>query len=183
MAYGSNKYLKIPDSEYNKRVNTKENGIYAFIYINGRFVGINYYGKTNERNEFTYNYYSKVYGSSGYKDHLYSNYDQIKSSESLVKKILTIANYETLLDKDYFMVFRPELALTTSSEAIKSTSYPNGDVDGNGKVEVKDYVAVRKHILKIDVLNGDSLTRADANKDGNVNVSDYVLIRKIILKI
>ena len=29
---------------------TKENGLYAFIYINGSFVGVNYNGKTNQRN-------------------------------------------------------------------------------------------------------------------------------------
>ncbi len=60
-------------------------------------------------------------------------------------------------------------------------AYPQGDVDGNGKVGSTDYVLVRKHLLKQSLLTGDKLTRADVNSDGKVSSLDYILIRKIII--
>ncbi len=64
---------------------------------------------------------------------------------------------------------------------IKAASYPIGDVDGDKSVKVSDYVLIRKHLLSINKLTGDKLSRADVNSDGKVNVNDYVMIRKIIL--
>lgn len=55
-----------------------------------------------------------------------------------------------------------------------------GDINGDSKVNAKDYVLIRKHILGTS-LTGDNLTRADVNKDGKVNAKDYILIRKIII--
>lgn len=90
-------------------IHTKENGYYAYIYLDGKFVGINYPNKENERNEFTYQYYNKVYGSNGYTKHLYSKYNEIPDKEK--NRILTIANYETLLDKDYYVILRPSIVM------------------------------------------------------------------------
>ena len=56
-----------------------------------------------------------------------------------------------------------------------------GDVDGNGKVNVKDYNLIRKYILKQITLDKNQLGRADVNSDNAVSIADYVLIRKIIL--
>ncbi len=58
-----------------------------------------------------------------------------------------------------------------------------GDVNGNGKVEVKDYLLIRKHLLKSPELTGDNKNRADVNGDGNVTASDYIMIRRIIMGI
>ena len=57
----------------------------------------------------------------------------------------------------------------------------NGDVDGNGIVSVLDYISIRKHILKIEILTADKLKRADVNNDDTINVQDYIIIRKTIL--
>ena len=61
-------------------------------------------------------------------------------------------------------------------------AYPIGDVDGDNKVGVGDYLLIRKHLLKISLLTGDKLTRADVDGKNGVTTADYILIRKIILR-
>lgn len=56
-----------------------------------------------------------------------------------------------------------------------------GDVDGNYKIGLNDYILVRKHILKSITLSGDSLKRADVNKDNKITAADYIAIRKMII--
>lgn len=56
-----------------------------------------------------------------------------------------------------------------------------GDVDGNGKVTVTDYVLIRKSILNVSLLTGDNLKNADVNEDGKITISDYITIKKLIL--
>ncbi len=164
---------------------TNENGIYAYIYINGKFVGVNYSGKSNERNQFTYNYYSNlsVNGKTGYSNHLYSGYSKITSSYNK-DGILTYINYLTLFDKDYYIVLRPEIVIAseTASTPKPTVTYPKGDVDGDGEVTANDYKKIRFHLLKLDIMKDDVLKRADVNGDGKVDSTDYNIIRKILLK-
>ncbi len=61
------------------------------------------------------------------------------------------------------------------------TTYKKGDVNGDGKVNSTDYIAIRKHILKQVELKGEKLKRANINGDKNVNSLDYIAVRKIIL--
>ncbi len=58
-----------------------------------------------------------------------------------------------------------------------------GDVDGNSKVDTKDYILIRKHILSSPKLVGKELNRADVNSDGVINTKDYIMVRKIILNV
>lgn len=88
-------------------IHTKESGLYAYVYIDGKFVGNNYSGEENERNEFTWNYYNDK--GIDIKDHLYSGYIKIPEEEK--DKELTFVNYQTLYDKDYYVILRPELVI------------------------------------------------------------------------
>ena len=56
-----------------------------------------------------------------------------------------------------------------------------GDVNGDGKIGVQDYILVRKSILNIQVLTNEEVTRADTNSDGKINSIDYINIRKNII--
>ncbi len=82
------------------------------------------------------------------------------------------------MKKKYLLVL---LIIICSIILVKAASYPKGDVDGNNKVAVNDYVLIRKHLLQMSILSGDRLTRADVNRDGKVSSKDYIAIRKIIL--
>ncbi len=56
-----------------------------------------------------------------------------------------------------------------------------GDINGDGRINSQDYVAIANHILGKKVLTGNDLIAADVNKDGKVNSQDYVAIANHIL--
>ena len=58
-----------------------------------------------------------------------------------------------------------------------------GDIDGDGHVKINDYILIRKHLIKRQLLTGDKLKKADVDGKNGVTVSDYIMIRKIILGI
>lgn len=64
---------------------------------------------------------------------------------------------------------------------INTLSVVKGDVNGDGKVAVYDYLLIRQHILQKPKLTGDNLKRADVNGDGKISVADYNEIRKILI--
>lgn len=57
-----------------------------------------------------------------------------------------------------------------------------GDIDGDGKVNIKDLVLLRKHLAEISILKGAKKDAADFNKDGKVNVKDLVNMRTYLSK-
>lgn len=61
--------------------------------------------------------------------------------------------------------------------------YARGDVNGDGKISSMDYVIVKNHILRIQVLSGKGAAAADVNGDGKISSMDYVLIKNHILGI
>ena len=61
-------------------------------------------------------------------------------------------------------------------------TYLLGDVDGNGKINIRDIIKIRKNIAnstKWSLTNSEK-TRADVNKDGKINIRDIIKIRKYI---
>ena len=56
-----------------------------------------------------------------------------------------------------------------------------GDVNGDGKVTIKDIMLTNRNILKKISLNGEYLEAADVNKDGKVTMKDIMLINNSIL--
>jgi hypothetical protein len=60
------------------------------------------------------------------------------------------------------------------------TAYVLGDVNGDGKVDVSDYIGVANRILNIEQ-EGFNEQAADVNKDGKIDISDYIGVANIIL--
>ncbi|MBQ6841162.1 MAG: leucine-rich repeat protein [Bacilli bacterium] len=57
-----------------------------------------------------------------------------------------------------------------------------GDVNADGKISSADYVKIRKHIMKSEIINGNVYTyAADVNSDATISSADYVRIRKYIM--
>ena len=91
-------------------------------------------------------------------------------------------------------VMGENLALNMESKGNKVAVYdPNGnlvktvdivifgDVNGDGKVTIKDIMLTNRNILKKISLNGEYLEAADVNKDGKVTIKDIMLIKNSIL--
>lgn len=91
----------------------EDNLIYAYIFINGKFIRKNVSGQS--RAEFTYTHYSSDYSK------LYAAYNKLTASNTA--EVLTHANYQTLYDKDYYVILRPELLIKeiASIEVDRST--------------------------------------------------------------
>ncbi len=71
---------------------------------------------------------------------------------------------------------------TTPSEPVVDKGIL-GDVDGNGKVNIKDATMIQKFAAKIIDLTDDEKLRADVNADNKNNVKDATAIQKFVAKI
>ena len=58
-----------------------------------------------------------------------------------------------------------------------------GDVDDNGKVNIKDATMIQKAVAKIISLTDAEQIRADVNADTKVNIKDATAIQKYVAKI
>lgn len=58
----------------------------------------------------------------------------------------------------------------------------NGDVNGDGVIDPRDYVIIKNHILKTKVITDETILKAaDVNGDGTIDPRDYVRVKNIIL--
>lgn len=155
---------------------TNEDGLYAYIYIDGKFVGNNYDG-LNKRDLYTFDYYEE----SERKTKLYDGEQTID--------MLTYANYQSLFGKDYYVILRPEKIIKELDKIIiktlpnKLVYETNESLDLTGGVislyyndgEIKDVLLTDKNVK---VSNFDNkkyeeqvLSVTYKNKTTNFNVS------------
>ena len=57
-----------------------------------------------------------------------------------------------------------------------------GDVDGNGKIEAKDYLLLKRCCLKTTSLTDAQLNRSDVDGSGKIDAKDYMLLKRHCLK-
>lgn len=94
---------KTYDNTISNNKYTDESGIYAYIYINGKFQGKNGTGAT-QRNDFTYDYYGDEINQKLYIK--YKNDDVLVTEDDY-----EFFNYQSLFDKDYYIILRPSLLI------------------------------------------------------------------------
>lgn len=63
-----------------------------------------------------------------------------------------------------------------------TSDYQIGDVNKDGKINIKDAVYIQKKIVNRENFTAEELTLADTNKDGYVTVADATLIQKYATK-
>lgn len=68
----------------------------------------------------------------------------------------------------------------TTFNVTISAAYKLGDGNGDGVVDISDYIGVANHILGIQQ-TGFDVEAADVNKDGVIDISDYIGVANIIL--
>lgn len=69
----------------------------------------------------------------------------------------------------------------TKLAGISKPINANGDVNGDGKVNVSDIVLIQNYILGRTELTPEQKQKADVTKDGQINISDIIKIQNHIL--
>jgi len=101
----------------------------------------------------------------------------IKKTNSLIDVRITNSAGETKTSK---LATGDKIIINNREEIGEYTIVINGDVDGNGEVDIKDLLLTRKKILGY-TLTGPYLLAADVNNDGDIKIDDLLKIRKHIL--
>ena len=127
------------DSKNNKIEITDENGIYAFIYIDGKFKGKNGSG-TAARDIFTYDYYTD-------KKKLYKE-DITELSTSEADALLTFLNYQSLYTKDNYVIFRPEQTI----KQLEKISIDTSEIKTN---YIQNYESLNLDNINLDIRYND----------------------------
>lgn len=66
-------------------------------------------------------------------------------------------------------------------ETKPEVTYQPGDVNGDGKLSPADYIKIKNHIMKTNILSGAPLKAADANGDGKITPADYINVKNKIM--
>ncbi len=91
----------------------------------------------------------------------------------------TEGEWETLEDGS------KELRCTVCGELLDSEDapvYETGDVTGDGKVNMFDYILIKSIYLDKVEAPADQVARADLTGDGKVNMFDYIALKSMIIK-
>ena len=126
--YNSNDFIS-SDSTQNR--NSYEDGLYAYIYIDGAFVGINNTGNKN-RDAFTPAYYEKYSDLKWYV---------FQSRSDLPDNALSFINYQTLYNKYYYVILRPALSegiMAGITAEFTPSPDENGDILENDNEDLID---------------------------------------------
>jgi|GEM_PF-4568388 len=91
------------------------------------------------------------------------------------------ANANSIIEQELanlrrFGIIRVEAAM---SEPV----YAEGDVNGDGKVDIDDVLAVRNYVMGIVGLDEPAFLRADLTRDAALDIDDILLLRALIMGI
>lgn len=75
------------------------------------------------------------------------------------------------------------LSVCVSVFSITAFAYSAGDVNMDGKIDIKDSTLIQKHLAEIDTLDKNQCVLADINNDGEVDITDATMIMSIAAEI
>ena len=107
--------------------------------------------------------------------------NQITNKESLAK--VTWFNSSGKQKTSGIVASGDKINIKTDREEKNYIVIIYGDVNGDGKINASDYVAIKHDIMDIKKLSTQEKYYADANKDGKINASDYVAIKNDIMDV
>ena len=85
-----------------------------------------------------------------------------------------------ITDEFSFSIGSKQCCLIITLFEAQDTPYIVGDVNGDGKVDVSDYIGVANHILG-STQEGFNEKAADVDGNGSIDVSDYIGVANLIL--
>lgn len=103
------------------------------------------------------------------------------SRDGLVKQDLTVTNKITMYDGDT-LIWGTEPDGTTPKQGGTDEIDVPGDLTGDGKVNVKDLIMIKKYILGVEGITEKAFKNADMNNDGKISVVDVLLICRVVAK-
>lgn len=123
----------------------------------------------------------------GYKEQngVISKFARETNSTDFAKNIKVSGDLKVKVNTDKYVGSGTTVQIFRGDKCIQTfTCKLYGDVNGDGKISVMDYVKIKNHILKYKVLsNRLFMSVADVNMDNKVSVMDYVKIKNDILNI
>lgn len=75
-----------------------------------------------------------------------------------------------------------KIIIKGTNETKTFTIAVRGDVNGDGLIDLKDFVLIQSHILEKNSLSGIKSYAGDVNYDGKIILADFVLVQSHILK-
>lgn len=111
--------------------------------------------------------------------------EKIVSDIKNVDKNITVTSYnkEGKVKSSGIIASGDKITIKTSKEEKSYVIVIYGDVNGDGKISSVDYVLIKNHIMKTNLLSEEQLVFADVNKDKKASSVDYVLIKNHIMNI
>ena len=159
---------------------------------------VNYKVTSSSCEDFIGSNVVKIYGikeidsSIKINDNILIITDQNNSFQSIIDRIkLYVVSKEykhydknnTLIDNTLVKTGDKLEILINGSKSIKYYISVSGEVNGDGKISALDYVKVKNHIMKANVITDNIyMLAADANVDDKISALDYVRIKNIIMK-
>lgn len=101
-------------------------------------------------------------------------------------KVYRVEEDGTLTDmnavyEDGFMVFTTEhFSLYVVTEEVEQPQFENGDVNKDGKLNIKDATNIQKYLAKMAEFDEEALALADYDGNGKLNIKDATTIQKKI---
>ena len=95
-----------------------------------------------------------------------SDTDSTTDSEIVVSDTDTVTDTDSAVDSD------------TDSATDSDVEPDVGDIDDNGKVELKDAYTIQASVIVKRSFSADEVTRGDVNKDGKISLKDASLIQQ-----
>lgn len=132
-------------------------------------------------------------------DYKINNYDVDEINKYISKIVVNteassftpnfILNYGYGIDVDTITVNNKQLLYTGGKTRIthgldvykEYTNVVIGDVNGNGEIDIIDYIRIMKDIMETQELKGVYKLAADVNDNGEIDIIDYIRIKKIIM--
>ena len=116
--------------------------------------------------------------------------EKYKIEENYISKVLpntTVSSFKQNVKADKDIVMNKtddEIVETGTKVKVGDTEYTViviGDIDGNGKITIKDLSNMKLHLINKKLLTGIYLQAADINEDGEVSLIDLSQLKLILI--
>ncbi len=86
-----------------------------------------------------------------------------------------------MLKKCAALLLAISMLIISAIAVFPASAAVEGDVNGDGKVNVTDYLLVKRCVLGTKTLTSSQKTVADIDKDGDVDSIDYIMLKRMVL--